>query len=108
MYEGGVKMTWICARKITEEDIERLNDRAEAFIQRHDLAEDMSEYTFLSGTLDIWGRLEEYLDMMVGTSYWAHEWKYLRRLWQQVFARTTNCPGCIGVGYGYIGYPSKE
>ena len=98
-------MTWICARKATEEDNDILNERAQAFIDRHDLQEEMSIMIY-NNESHIWRDLEYYLDERVETSDLCdrREWRYLQRLWERVFARATQCPGCTSIAWGHVGY----
>jgi len=97
-------MAWSTIRKATAEDYEKLEKRAAAFIERHDLRTMIEAPGYPEGEI-VWA-LEDHL------SYYADEannpspehTRYLRQLWKRVVIRALRHPWADGISHGYVGY----
>ena len=84
---------WTPIRKATPDDIERVNERAIAFMARHGMSiNPMPALTNLGS--EIYAIKESDPSRA----------KYLERLWHRIVERATNEPGATGIAYGHIGY----
>jgi hypothetical protein len=79
-------MAWATIRKATEEDVRKLDKRAQAFIERHDLQ--------VTGILRPTDAVEEQQD----------EGRRLNRLWLAIVCRALGDARAEGIAYGYVGY----
>lgn len=93
-------MAWNAIRKATEEDYEKLDQRAKAFYVRHDL---QCVYPMPSESVtaqEMWVIVEDI----------AEQW-YTRRLlclWRRIVQRALKHKAAEGIAYGYVGYAEKN
>lgn len=88
-------MAWSTIRRATESDVVALNQRANAFMARHDIEELFPDATPTA-------TVEEYLAYLRDN----HDPKYARlnRLWLGVVRRALGHNGAEGIAYGYVGF----
>lgn len=93
-------MAWATIRKATEEDVARLNERAEAFIARHELPR--------LGILTPTDAAEAAIDHLISGYGVSHEeqaeGRRLRRLWLGIVRRALKESRADGIAHGYVGY----
>jgi len=92
-------MAWSTIRKATDEDYEKLQQRAEAFIKRHGL--DIDWYA-LEGQSKA-SALEDILSYDVQHGI-ESEARYLPGLWKRIVKRALGHPWAEGIAYGYVGF----
>ena len=97
-------MAWVCGRRATEDDYEKLENTAQRFIKRHDLQEIVDRTAGpeeITGFSSDYGKLSFYLWPMDEFDY---DVIYLTKLWKQCFRRAIKDVSATGIGWGYIGY----
>jgi hypothetical protein len=93
-------MAWSPIREATEEDMAKLNERARAFMERHD----MTSLGILSPLNEVEARIDEMIQGYGHDVFEQRRGKYLDRLWRAVVRRALKEPQADGIGYGYVGY----
>lgn len=93
-------MAWSITRKATDEDREKLEARAKAFVKRHNLSDDIY--------LDSW------VEQVQGSISWLLQGdgdeldnldgKRLERLWKRIANRAI---GDDGIAHGYVGHDAE-
>ena len=96
-------MSWSVIRKATDEDYEKLEQRAEAFCKRHSL--DIDEGYLCGQSKAI--ILEDVLsyDTLHGNA--PHEARYLLKLWKRIVKRALGHHWAEGIAYGTVGFEVK-
>ena len=94
-------MGWNIIRKAVADDWIKLDRRAKAFIERHDL--DTSGYGSVKPRA--WQLLEDTLDSEIeGHGPERDYYIYLRQLWKRVVARALDHSDAEGIAWGCVGY----
>ena len=83
-------MSWVCIRKETEKDRERLEESAKRFCKRHSLKKSPPNVEYAL-----------YAESEMNNT------NYLRNLWKQCVKRAYNEPSATGSAWGYIGHSEK-
>ena len=100
-------MSWVCGRKATAEDYEKLDKRAAAFIKRHEVD---CEFELSVNDGRAWGALEECLHYECDYNSYSPEHSYymhLRRLWRAIFRRAVGDSTATGIAWEHIGHEGE-
>lgn len=101
-------MAWVIIRTATAEDHDALNKSARRFADRHNIPISLQKSTWDIPIPQLHEQVSDHIEFRVGSDYYNHEAKALRRLWWRCIARATGCKGAEGIAWGSIGYSSKE
>lgn len=92
---------WVCIRKATEEDEQRLQEREQAFLNRHSY---MIPNWYDPHSDSVYFVVKAYSDDYKHyTGKLPDEWYAYRK----VVARALGHPDAQGIAWGYIGHPEK-
>ena len=89
-------MAWSTIRKATEEDVEKLEQRARAFIARHGLEPDIDPND------PFCTRLAYELEGVL--YYWKDSKPELLQYWKRIVKRALGDSRAEGIAYGYVGF----
>jgi len=92
-------MAWSTIRKATDEDYEKLEQRAEAFLKRHNL--DIDWYAQEGQSKAV--ALEDILNYDIEHGI-PSEARYLLGLWKRIVKRALGHHWAEGIAYGYVGF----
>jgi len=90
-------MAWSVIRRATEEDRELLEERAEAFCQRHDIPVEARDSAIQEADWFVEPRNDDDEGQRI-------ERQYLKRLWLRVVRRALNHPWADGIAWDTVGF----
>lgn len=91
-------MAWSIIRKATQEDMDKLENRAEAFCKRHSIEREDEWETWQDAA-------EGELDYFESAGFECAG--HMRRLWKRIVGRALGNPAAEGVAYGHVGYHAE-